>query len=180
MKQIHTSFFFIVALFLSSTVAVNAQAKKKTPKILKTGEPFKCEGFDPQTDNGIPNYLRIRASHNTDAVIRLIDSKTDKCIRYAFINQGEFYDVKNIPEGKYYVKVGLGKDWAFSDSTGTKCEGGFKQNPLYKKINKTFDFEMKEKRRGTSIPSYELDLDMTITKGKELKDTMISEKEFNK
>lgn len=178
MKQMRSISFLMTILFLSFTTMVNAQAKKRIPKILKTGETIKCMGFEPQTDNGVPNYLRIRASRNTDAVIRLIDSKTDKCIRYAFINKGEFYDIKNIPEGKYYVKVGLGLDWAFADST--QCEGGFKQDPLYKKLNKTFDFEMKEKRRGTSIPVYELDLDMTVTKGKEVKDTMISEKEFNK
>ncbi|MCW3071680.1 MAG: hypothetical protein JWO44_1570 [Bacteroidetes bacterium] len=171
--------FLAIALLFSMATTVNAQAKKKIPKVLKTGETIQCEGFEPQTDNGVPNYLRIRASRNTDAVIRLIDAATGKCIRYAFINQGEFYDIKNIPEGKYYVKVGLGKDWAFSDSTA-HCEGGFRLNPIYKKLTKTFDFEMKQKRKGTSIPIYELDLDMTVSKGKEVKEVLISEKEFNK
>jgi hypothetical protein len=170
---------FLAIILLSIATTAFGQAKKKIPKALKTGETIKCEGFEPQTDNGVPNFLKIRASRNTDAVIRLIDAGSGKCIRYAFINQGEFYDIKNIPEGKYYVKVGLGKDWAFSDSTA-HCEGGFRQNPVYKKINKTFDFEMKQKRKGTSVPVYELDLDMTVSKGKEVKDMFISEKEFNK
>jgi hypothetical protein len=173
--------FFIssvtILLFLFSSSANAQKSGKKIPKSIKTGENFKCD-FEPQIDNGIPNYLRVRASRNTDVAVRLIDAKTDKCIRYAFINEGESYDIKNIPEGKYYVKVAFGKEWTFSDTS--RCSGGFKQTPLYKKINKSFVFEMKSKHGGTSIPSYELELDMTVSEGKQLKDTMISEKEFNK
>ncbi len=179
MKKSHYSTLALCMFFLFAASTVNAQRSKKIPKVLKTGETFKCADFEPQTDNGIPNYLIIKASRNTDAVVRLIDSKTDKCIRYVFINQGESYKIEHIPEGKYYIKVGLGKDWAFADTT-QQCAGGFRQNPIYKKMTKTFIFEMKQHRNSTDVPSYELDLDMTVTKGKEVKETLISEKEFNK
>lgn len=162
------------AVLFSVSLSATAQKKGKKPKVLATGEVFQC-GTEPKVENGIPNMLRIVASKRTDVVVRLIDKKTDECIRYAFINQGEKYDITNIPYGKYYVKVGLGKDWYWQDTT-VKCAGGFKETPLYKKVNNTFNFEKKKNQ----VAQYELDFDLITTKGKSTNDELISEKEFQK
>ena len=127
---------------------------------------------------GIPNYFRIRASKNTDAAVRLMDKKTDKCVRYAFINAGESYDMKGIPEGKYYVKIGLGKEWIFDDSS--KCNGQFKQAAIYEKIGRIMDFNVRGSKSNQKIPIHELDLDVHSTKGKAETSELISAKEFQK
>ena len=164
----------VILVAFSFSAAAQKGKAKKTPKVLATGEVFKCD-IEPKVENGIPNMLRVVASKRTDVAIRLIDKKTDECIRYAFINQGEKFEITNIPYGKYYVKVALGKDWFFQD-TAVKCAGGFKETPLYKKINNTFNYE----KRKNQIASYELDLDIITTKGKVANDELISEKEFQK
>ena len=105
--------------------------------------------------------------------MKLVDAKTDECIRMAFINSSDTYDIKNIPEGKYYIKVAMGKEWAFKDSS--RCAGEFKQIPIYKKLDRKFAF--KKKKNG--IDNYILELDET-TKGNAIKDSFITEKEFNK
>lgn len=120
----------------------------------------------------MPNYLRIRASRNTDAAVRLMNKSNDSCYRYAFINAGDSYEIKGVPEGKYYLKVGCGKEWVFEDST--KCAGHFKQNPIYEKMAKTLDFNVKRQK----VPSYEFDLDVQKS-GKEPSE-VISAKEFQK
>ncbi|HKC68072.1 MAG TPA: hypothetical protein VKG26_07565 [Bacteroidia bacterium] len=163
------------ALLISCSLTAMAQKKgKKIPKVLATGEVFECS-IQPKVENGLQNTLRLVASKRTDLAVRLIDKKTEECIRYAFINQGEKYDITGIPYGKYYVKVGLGKDWAFTDTT-VKCEGGFKETPLYKKVNNTFNFPQKKNQ----VNMYELDFDLITTKGKQTNEELISEKEFQK
>ena len=159
-------------LFFS--VNIFAQKHSSNNKLLNTGEVFQC-GFLQKKDDGMPNMLRIVCSKRTDAAIRLIDKNTDLCIRYAFLNRGDKYEIMNIPEGKYYVKVALGEDWFFQDSINN-CLGGFKQNPIYKKLNNTFTF----KKSKSVISSYELDLDVKKAKNKPSNEEFISLKEFQK
>src|ERR1035438_6868929 len=94
------SLVFTVAISIAVSATAFGQKKGKTPKVVQTGENLKC-GFVPKTDSSFANFLRIKVSKRTEVVIRLIDNKTDQCIRMAFVNEGETYDIKFIPEGKY-------------------------------------------------------------------------------
>ena len=169
----------LIILLAISTMATFAQKGKykRAVKVLTTGEVFQCD-FEKKEEYGIPNMLRVTASKHTDVAIRLINKETDKCIRYAFLNRGDKYEITNIPFGKYYVKVALGEDWFFEDSTGTnKCAGGFKVTPIYKKLNDTFNFKQ---RKDGSTDSYELQLDIKTDGHKPIKDEYITLKEFQK
>jgi hypothetical protein len=166
----------LIFLFIAFNVSAQKGKRPKPERVLETGEVFNCDFEVIQT--GIPNFFRIRASRNTDAAVRLIDKKTEKCVRYAFINAGDSYEIKGIPEGKYYVKVGLGKEWYFEDST--KCIGQFKQSAIYEKLNRTLDFNIKGSKHNQKIQSHELDLDVHTTEGKAEPSELINAQEFQR
>jgi hypothetical protein len=174
MKKQKISFLVLAVLFvLSNSTILSAQKKGKTPKVVKTGENLKC-GFVPKTDSTFDNFLRIKVSSRTEVLVKLVDVKTDSTIRMAFINSSDTYDIKYIPAGKYYIKVAMGKEWVFQDSS--KCAGSFKQIPIYKKIDRKFAF----KKKSNGVDDYILELDETTNGNKAIKDAFITEKEFNK
>ena len=106
--------------------------------------------------------------------------KTEKCIRYVFINSGTTYSIENIPEGMYYLKIAYGKDWLSKVENG-QCVGKFIKNPLYEKGEDVLDFNIKRESNGRSIPSYQLSLDV-VSSGisNSFNSQNISESDFNK
>ncbi|MFV0177890.1 hypothetical protein OBK27_13255 [Empedobacter falsenii] len=139
--------------------------------------PF-CYNFTPKRVN-IDNSLNVIVGGGTDVVIKLMNVKTDKCIRYMYINNASSYSIKGIPEGRYYLKIAYGKNW-FSKKENGKCIGKFIKNPMYEKGEDIMDFTLVHSNNGYQIPSYELHLDVISTSAvNSFNSTGISEESFN-
>lgn len=151
-------------------------------KSYKSGTTPDCENISPEYDYEIDNYLKIQVGYNTDVVVKLMQkSQTeDKCIRVVYINSGDTYYVKNIPEGLYYLKIAYGKDYR-QTIVNKKCKIKFIKNPIYEMGDNLLDFNIVKTNEGISIPYFELSLDVITTTetGKEFKTGNISEDQFN-
>lgn len=158
----------------------------------KSGVTPDCENVTPQYDYEIDNYLRIYVGSGTDVVVKLMKkgSDIDECIRIVYIRSEDTYEIKNIPEGRYYLKIAYGKDYRKKIIDGI-CYVKFLKNAQYEKGVEILDFNLikkPNKRVGNDvyeswdIPSFELYLDVieTYTKHQTFKANGISENEFNK
>ena len=106
--------------------------------------------------------------------------QNDKCFRYVFINRGSTYRIRNVPEGRYYLKIAYGKDW-FSKIVEEKCIGRFLQNPFYEQGEDILDFNVRHFADRDSIRSFQLQLDVIASTTMNTFDSKnISEIEFNK
>ena len=140
-----------------------------------------CENVTPEYANDIDNHLKIEVGSHTDVVIKMMrkTSYGDRCIRVVYINTGDTYYMKNIPEGIYYLKIAYGKDYRQSIIDG-KCYIKFVKSAIYEKGTDIMDFNIIKTSDRTSIPYFELFLDIvTTTKANEFKTGNISEAEFN-
>jgi len=122
------------------------------------GQLPKCYNFIPQNAN-IDNSLEVQVGNGTDVAIKVMDVESDVCVRFVFINRGTSYSIKNIPEGRYYLKIAYGKDW-LSKVEGDRCVGKFIRNPMYEKGEDMLDFHIQHSADGYSIPSFILKLDV--------------------
>jgi hypothetical protein len=146
---------------------------------IKNGQMPSCYNFVPKRGD-VDNYLSVSVGTGTDVTIKIMKKNVDECIRYVFINSGTTYKIKNIPEGKYYLKIAYGKDW-LSKIENNKCIGKFLQNPMYEKGKETLDYNVIYTKDGSSIPSYSLELDVVSSSILNSFDSQnISEEEFNK
>lgn len=155
-----------------------AEWQKKT---YVSGSTPDCENVSPEYDYKIDNHLKIQVGSNTDVVVKMMRKTIsgDKCIRVVYINARDTYFMKNIPEGDYYLKIAYGKDYRQSVVDG-KCFIKFVKNAQYEKGNEIMDFNVLKTARGTSIPYFELFLDMiSTTSENNFKTGDISEAEFN-
>jgi len=107
----------------------------------------------------IDNYLEVFVGGGTDVAIKIVNKETNKCIRYVFINRGTFYQIRGIPEGRYYLKLAYGKNWMTKKENG-KCMGKFIINPLYEKSKELMDFRIKYSGTSYKVPYYKLSLDV--------------------
>jgi hypothetical protein len=105
----------------------------------------------------------------------------DVCIRMVYIRSNETFYLKNVPEGRYYLKIAYGKDWRQS-IVNNQCIGKFIKNVQYEKGEEVLDFNLQKTYNGVNVPYFELSLNVITTQYK--KDSYnadnISEKEFNK
>jgi len=156
----------------------------------RSGSTPDCVNITPQYDYSLDNYLRVKIGNNTDVVVKLMKqgAYNDECIRVLYVRSGETYNIKNIPEGRYYLKIAYGKDYRQKIIQG-KCYLKFMKNALYEKGVQTLDFykqKMPNKVIGNDVyenwnlPSYELSLDVYTTYGEDTFNSGdISEEEFN-
>ena len=157
-------------------------------KNYETGSSPGCYNFTPRYNKSLNNRLEISVGSHTDVALKLISFSTGKCIRYVFIRSGDVYNIKNIPQGKYYLKIAYGKDWRQKIING-KCVGKFVSNALYKKGDEILDFnkvyegiqtEDNNSYKSYKVPSYSLKLDVSDTDFSDKFETdIISEDEFN-
>ena len=127
----------------------------------------------------IQNYLTVHVGGHTDVAVKLMDLRSDECIRYVFINSGSTFKIKNIPEGIYYLKIAYGKEWISRIDNG-KCLGKFIRNAMYEKGEETMDFNLQYTADGYQIPSYSLRLDVIESNVENtFQSQNISEEEFN-
>ncbi|MFN3299392.1 MAG: SH3 domain-containing protein [Sediminibacterium sp.] len=160
-------------------------------KSYQTGTTPECENVVPKYDYNLDNYLRINVGSGTDVVVKLmkIGVGVDECIRIVFVRSQDTYDIKNIPEGKYYVKIAYGKDYR-QKIVDNICYVKFVQSPLYEKGKDILDYNRVEKPdtkvgnqtyRNWLLPSFELSLDIIQSNFNRstFKSDGISEAEFN-
>ena len=147
---------------------------------LSNGSMPSCYNFVPDFDRSIDNYLIINVGSGTDVVAKLMNSNTGTCVRYVFINRSTSYTVRNIPEGKYYLKLAYGKEW-LSKIENNQCVGRFLKNPLYEKGTDILDYNFINETDGYSIPSYEISLDIVSSSvNNSFSTSNISASEFNR
>lgn len=146
---------------------------------VRNGSMPNCYNFTPQKSS-IDNYLEVQVGGGTDVAIKVMDLHTDNCVRYVFINSGSTYFIRNIPEGKYYLKIAYGKDW-ISKVENEMCIGKFLRKPLYEKGADIMNFNLQHTADGYRIPSFQLQLDVISTNAiNSFTSSNISESEFNK
>jgi len=145
------------------------------------GDAPNCENIVARFDNDIDNYLKVNVGSNTDVVVKLmkVNASYDQCIRISYVRSNDSYNIRNIPEGKYYLKIAYGKDWRQKVIAG-QCYGKFMRSPLYEKGDQILDFNLKKNSDGYSIPSFELSLDVIASDfDNNFRTNGISEEEFN-
>lgn len=177
---------------LNNSISVNATPSEDysdwDETNYSTGNSPTCFIFTPRYDYSLDNYLKVSIGSHTDVVIKLINLKTNKCIRCVYISSGDDYYIKNIPQGKYFIKVTYGKDWKQKTVNGISI-GKFTKNRLYKKGSQILDFnklfvgivkEGENEYNNYKIPSFALTLDVITTDHQnEFKTNYINEDDFN-
>ncbi len=131
-----------------------------TPVLMSNGNITGCPAIKAKYNNELDNYLLITVGSNADVAVKLIDFETERCIRYVYINKNSTYRIRNIPEGRYYVKIAYGENWAVENGK-EKCEGKFTSNALYKKGEEILDYNISYGYDGRyQVPSFSLKLDV--------------------
>ncbi len=174
--------------FLKAPI-LNKNTIKKDPykdwekKDYESGATPDCDNIIPQFDYEIDNYLKISVGSNTDVVVKLMKMSynDDMCVRMVYIRSNETFYLKNVPEGKYYLKIAYGKDWR-QGIINNQCIGKFVKDAQYEKGEEVLDFNIRKTYNGTSVPYFELSLNIIVTQAKKnsYNSDNISEKEFNK
>jgi len=134
---------------------------KCTAKIiyLPDGEISGCNIIKYKYNRALNNKLLITVGNNTSVAVKLINFTTDKCIRYVFINKNSTYSIKNIPEGKYYLKIAYGDDWSVMGGQ-SNCVGRFSRNSIFEKGQDILDYNIVHEGRKYQIPSFSLKLNI--------------------
>lgn len=148
----------------------------------QTGDTPTCENITAEFDENLDNHLKITVNSNSDVVLKLMQrqSEGDKCIRTVYIENNDFIVIRNIPEGKYYLKIAYGTDWR-QKQVGEKCAGRFAENAQYEMGNQQLNFKVIQFDNRVDIPSYSLTLGTKLKEGIDPTFTTqnISETEFN-
>lgn len=148
----------------------------------QSGDTPQCENIKPLYDLNLDNHLKVTVNSNSDVVLKLmkIEKEGDVCIRNVYIESNDFLVIKNIPEGKYYLKLAYGTDWRHKRSGG-KCNGRFTKNARYEIGEERLNFKVVQFNNKVDIPSYSLTLGKKAREGFEatFNSNQISESEFN-
>jgi hypothetical protein len=151
-------------------------------KNLISGETPECENINPKFDYNLDNYLEVNVGSNTDVVVKLMkmNSIGDECFRMVYVRGGDSHRIKNVPEGKYYLKIAYGRDFR-KKKNGDQCEVKFVKNAEYEKGTDILDFNLIKENGLVEIPSFELFLDVQTSNSlnNNYDSKNISEKEFN-
>lgn len=159
----------------------------------ESGVTPECENYTPKYDYELNNYLRIIVGKGTDVVVKLMKKGyyEDECIRIVYVRSGDTYEIKNIPQDEYYLKIAYGKDIR-KKIVEDMCYVKFMNNAKYEKGSEILKFKLIKQPNKTigndvyenwNVPSYELFLDIIQTKKSKEKVFVakkISEEEFNK
>ena len=130
---------------------------------IENGNIIGCSNIKSKYNKKINNKLVISCGSNADVAVKMIDYATEKSIRYVYIRKNSTYTIKNIPEGRYYLKIAYGSDWGIKEGESI-CEGRFTSNTLYKKGDEILDYNIIYSRDGGyQIPSFSLKLDVVFT-----------------
>ncbi len=168
---------FIIAQFLKKRSDEGWISRK-----YETGDTPACDNAIAEYDKNLDNHLKVTVNSNSDVVLKLMKKQAagDLCIRTLFIENNDFTVMKNIPEGKYYLKIAYGTDWR-QKKIGGKCIGRFAENAQYEIGKQVLNFKIIQLSNRVDIPSYSLTLGTKATEGISPTFTTdnISETEFN-
>lgn len=152
-----------------------------TPQVVyvSNGELKGCNEINPKYDKGLDNKLLITVGNNASVAVKLINKENEQCIRYVFINSNTTYSIRNIPEGRYYLKIAYGENWSIMDGQ-PNCRGRFTKNTLFEKGDEILDYNIISSENGYQVPSFSLKLDVIISNEKmnTFNTDKISESEF--
>lgn len=153
-------------------------------KMLDAGWTAKIPSEDMTEEYGISpvygiqdNYFDITMGKGCNVAIKIMDFKTDKCIRYVYVAENTTTTVQEIPQGIYYLKLAYGYDWMELDTDRGKL-GKFTRNVAYERSQDTFDFGVKNSRDEIN---YQLEINVVNSKlENNFITTPITETEFMK
>ena len=122
-------------------------------KLLDAGWIIKTPSEDLTEDYGIKpiygiqdNYFDIVMGSGCNVAVKIMDLRTDKCIRYVYVAENTTTTVQEIPQGVYYLKLAYGYDWMEIKTKNGK-HGKFTRNISYERSQETFDFGAKNSRK---------------------------------
>ena len=124
MKNFQLLLFGSLLIYSSSSIAQNWDNE-----ILYDGSAVSCFS-NYKHDYSLDNYLTINIGSYADAYIKLIDYSTGQDVRQVYISSKTRFSIRNIPQGKYYLKIAFGHN-AQSDYY---CNFRFKYKPYYIKV----------------------------------------------
>jgi len=138
---------------------------EETP-LLSDNSTVYSEVFGEETfDNASRNQVIVYNSDVAEAIVCVVDQRTNKVIRCRYIAPRSVMEFHYVPDGAYFLRAYFGKDWdprkTFADGT---IRGGFRQGLGFVELNTGKNaLEMKQKQSGSSIrsSSYEIHLDPT-------------------
>jgi hypothetical protein len=155
----------------------------------RSGNTPECENVTPEYDYNLDNHLTINVGSNTDVVVKLMKtSYSEECIRIVYVRNNESFDIKNIPEGQYFLKIAYGKDYR-QKIVDNKCFVKFMVDAEYKKGSEILTFSKIQEpdivigntiRKRWKIKSYSVFLDVQNVSANIYSSNEISEAEFNK
>ena len=175
---------YLIKIILSFVLFISSEAYCQSEgdwvyKNYNTGQYPECIKCIPKYDFTLDNFLRVSISDNTDVIIKLHNYNNDECIRCVYIKAGSKYDIKNIPQGIYKIKIAYGKNWAVKMEKNYLCEGKFLENAYYKEGENLLDFNIVYNDYEMQVPSYEINLELKKRNKNNRFDTeKISEEEF--
>ncbi len=142
---------------IDNTISVNAIKPSFVAE--KNKEEIPCANKSAIYDNSLDNYLKVTNGKNSEVIVKLINSETNKSIRLIHLKRNTTYSLKNIPEGLYYLTIAYGDDLEIK-TEGDQCIPYFKTNPLYEKDENILDYTTNTSDQGFGVPSYNLTLDV--------------------
>ena len=123
------------------------------------------------------NYFDIVMGNGCNVVVKIMDLRTDKCIRYVYVAENSTTTVQEIPQGVYYLKLAYGYDWMEYENDDGKI-GKFTRNVSYERSQDTFDFGVKNSKDEVN---YRLEINVVDSKlENNFLTTSIDEEEFMK
>ena len=123
------------------------------------------------------NYFDIAMGSGCNVAVKIMDLRTDKCIRYVYVAENSTTTVQEIPQGVYYLKLAYGYDWMEYEKDNVKI-GKFTRNVSYERSQDTFDFGVKNSRDEVN---YRLEINVVDSKlENNFLATPINEEEFMK
>lgn len=167
---------------------------------LRTGDAPSKYAVKPVYDKSVDNFLEIQTSSSTEAIVKLMKmsseqvSFADTCVRVAYISAGTTYKMKNIPLGRYYVKVAYGRDYSRTVIDGVEHEG-FRRYPIFELIQDKYEFSvtktpLEDGNISMLISTFQISLGLEIAEDEDdedddpqsvaLNSSLISEEVFNK
>lgn len=136
-------------------------------KMLDAGWTIETPEEDLTEDYGIKpvygiqdNYFDITIGKGCNVAVKIMDLRTDKCIRYVYVAENSTTTVQEIPQGIYYLKLAYGYDWMEFETDSVKV-GKFTRNVSYERSQDTFDFGI---RNSKDDISYSLEINIVNSK----------------
>lgn len=123
------------------------------------------------------NYFDISMGSGCNVAVKIMDLRTDQCIRYVYVAENSTTTIQEIPQGVYYLKLAYGYDWMEFENDKGKI-GKFTRNVSYERSQDTFDFGVKNSRDNVN---YRLEINFVDSKlENNFLATPINEEEFMK